>query len=197
MSDVVSPLAAFVFQHGALAGNILFRNVDEDEDGEVPGLTGEERAAMNRAEPMLRETWLGILNAGRDAFRRLAAGHPAQQEIDSYNKRKKKMWLDGEVKFKLAPDWRAECGIILHHWGADTYNMHVWVWTQVRHRHAAEVAIAGLQPVPWRNDHGSFIRTLGVPQEGEAYADIAGRAAEALWSLARPIADAIHAELDR
>ena len=94
----------------------------------------------------------------------------------------------------LVPGGRAECGILLSHDGEAEHHIFVWVWTQVRHRASAEAAIAELDPSPWRNHHGSFLLTLDAPKEGESYDDLAGRVADSLWALARPIAEAVAAE---
>ncbi len=191
MPETVSKLAAFVFAHGEMADEILFRDVEED--GEIPGLLPEEREAMERATPLLRETWIAILTACRQAMWEVAAGHPSAETLRTTRTRPNKMWENKEVKMPLVAGGRAECGFCLAHWGATEYQLHAWVWTQVRHRASAEAAINGLTPAPWRGDAGSFILSLGTPKEGERLVDIGARAAAALWTMARPIAEAIAA----
>lgn len=190
MPESVSKLAAFVFANGTMAEEILFRNLDEE--GEVPGLSAEEREAMNRVIPQLRATWIGILAACRQAALRLALDHPAVETLRSRKTQANKMWENGEVIMPLVAG-RATCGVALQTWGQPQYHLHVWVWTQVRPRAAAEVAVADLtlEPPIRRNDDGLFLRTLDAPREGEDYDAIGQRAAEALWAMARPIADAV------
>src|SRR5690606_27979436 len=79
MSKTVSKLAAFVFAHGEMAHQILFR--DTEEDGEVPGLRPEEREAIDRAAPILRETWIDLLSACREQVWKLAEGHAAAEVL--------------------------------------------------------------------------------------------------------------------
>ena len=195
MPETVSKLAAFVFAHGVMAAEILFRDVDEE--GEIPGLLAEEREAMERATPQLRETWVGILTACRQAIWKRATGHSAEEALRSLRTRPTTMWKNEEVKMPLVAGGRAECGAVLCHWDAAEYHLHVWVWTQVRHRATAESVIAGLEPAPWRNETGAFLITLDPPQAGESFDDIADRVANALWSLARPVAEAVKAEAER
>jgi hypothetical protein len=190
MADTVSKLAAFVFKNGPIAEEILFRDVEEE--GEIPGLLPEEREAMDRAEPLLRETWVGILTACREAVWATASGHPAAEVLRTRKTRASTIWDREEVHMPLVPS-RVNLGIALSHWGAPEYHVHVWVWTQVELRPLAEAAIAGLEPAPWRNEYGSLLLTLDTPREGESFTGIGERAAKALWGLARPIADAIAA----
>jgi len=190
MADTVSKLAAFVFENGAMADEIVFRDVEEE--GEIPGLLPEEREAMDRATPLLRATWIGILSACRQAVWNLAAGHPTEEALRSGKTQPNKMWEKRRVVMPLVPG-RANCGVALQTWGEPNYHLYVWVWTQVRPRPAAEGAVASLNPPPWRNEHGSFLMTLDGPREGEGYDEIGRRVAEALWLMARPIAEAVAA----
>ncbi len=190
MPDSVSKLAAFVFENGAMADEIVFRNVEEE--GEIPGLLPAEREAMDRATPLLRAAWIGILSSCRQAVWKLAAGHASEEALRSGKTQPNKMWEKSEVVMPLVPG-RANCGVTLKTWGAPKYHLYVWVWTQARPRPAAEAAIAHLNPQPWRNEHGSFLLTLDGPKEGEEYDAIGARVAEALWAMAKPIAEAVAA----
>ncbi len=188
MADPVSKLAAFVFENGPIADEILFRDVEEE--GEIPGLLTEEREAMQRAMPMLRGTWVGILTACREALWVEAAGHPALEALQSRKNWPKTIWKRREVHMPLVPG-KAAVGVALKHWGAAEYHLYIWVWTQVEVRALAEAALEGIEPAPWRNEYGSFLLTLDGPKEGESFAEIGKRTATALWKLARPAADAI------
>ena len=102
------------------------------------------------------------------------------------------MFENGEFSVPLVPG-RATAGVALEAWGAAEYHLYVWCWTQARYRKAAEAAVAGLNPVPWRNESGSFLLTLDGPKEGETYAAIGERTATALWAMARPVAEVVAA----
>lgn len=190
MEDRVSKMAAFVFENGALAQQIVFRHIESE--GEIPGVLDEERAAMQRALPLLKGEWLAILNACRQAIWAAAAGHPAAEALRSSVTQPNKMWEKGEIKMPLVPG-RADCGVALDLWGQPKFQLHLWVWTQARPRPAAEAAVAHLNPPPKKLDNGCFAITLVGPKEGEPYASIGARVAEALWSMAKPIAEAVAA----
>lgn len=191
MPESVSKLAAFVFANGEMASEILFRDVEEV--GEVPGLAPEEREAMTRVEPMLRDTWIGILTACRQAFWAQAYGHAAAEVLHSSKTQPNKMWEKGEVRMPLVAGGRAWCGITLEPWGAPAYHLYVWVWVQPRYRPAADTAVQGVNPAMWKNEKGSYLLTLETPQEGQSYEELADRVAAAAWTLARPIAEAVAA----
>lgn len=193
MTDTVSKLAAFVFKHGDMAQEVLFRDVEDD--GEIPGITAEERDAMSRAEPLLRETWIGILTACRQALWDVAADHPCAASMKTRKTQRNKMFENDEFQVPLVPG-KATAGVTLEPWGADEYKLHVWCWTQAKYRKTAEAAVAGLGVQPWRNDSGSFLLTLDGPHEDEAYSDIGKRVAAPLWAMARPVAEAVMAQLE-
>jgi hypothetical protein len=46
----------------------------------------------------------------------------------------------------------------------------------------------------WRQENGNFVLTLRAPGEGESYADVGARVADALWPLASAIGDAVLAD---
>jgi hypothetical protein len=192
MAETVSKLAAFVFAHGEMASEILFRDIDED--GEVPGVLPEEREVMERVEPMLRATWIGILSACREAVWKRAAGHPTELTLRTSKTQPNKMFENDAVKMPLVDNGCAWCGVELAAWGEPTYNLYVWVWTSPRFRPEAEAAVRGLLPGMWRNEKESFLITLDAPHQGDAYQDVGERVAEVLWTLARPIADAVLAK---
>jgi hypothetical protein len=193
MSDRVSKLAAFVFQHGELASEILFR--DLDDVGELPGIGAEEREAMNRVEPHLRETWIGVLSACRSAMWQRAKDHQALSSTMATGKTQDgKMWENGYVQLPLVDGWAAWCGVSLEPWGEPRYHLFAWVYTRARHRAAAEAAIAGKFPAMWRQENGNFVLTLAAPAEGETYAAVGARVADALWPLASAIGDAVRAD---
>lgn len=193
MPDTVSKIASFVFENGAMADQILFR--DLDVDGELPGLTPEEREAMNAAIPELRETWVTLLTACREAVWQQAEGHETEAKLRTGKTQAAKMWEKGHVKMPLLPGGAAECGVSLQCWeGSAKYQLHVWVWTQARIRPIAERALADHKPAPWQNEIGTFLLSLGTPEQGANIEALAEGAAAALWSMARPIAEAITAE---
>ncbi len=190
MPETVSKLAGFVFARGALAEAILFRNLEED--GEVPGVTSDERSAMNEAVGLLRDEWLALLHACRAAVLERAEGHHAYPTLlASMGRRDSTLWKKGELWMPLVARNRANCGVGIAAGPEGPYRLFVWVWTQARLRQRARDAIAPLSPQPKRNEQGSFVLSIGTPEEGHRYADWAGRAAEKLWSMAEPIADAI------
>lgn len=192
MAEAVSKLAAFVFAHGEMASEILFHDVDEE--GELPGLLPEEREVITRVMPTLRATWIDILTACREAMWKRASGHACDAPMHTGKTQASKMFENGEVRLPLLGNNAAFCGIVLEPWGKPQYHIYVWVWTAPRHRLAAEAAAEGVKavhPGMWRNENQSFLLTLDAPQEGESYDAVADRAADALWSLARPIVDAV------
>lgn len=193
MADTVSEIAAFVFEKGALADQILFRNLEED--GELPGVTVAEREAMNAVIPEVRDTWISLLSACRAALWRRAAGHPTEAILQTRRTQNDKMWTKHEVKMPLIRDGAAECGIALECWEPSTqYQLHAWVWTQPKVRAAAESAVTLLNPAPWRNTYGSFLLTIkDTPKAGARIEALAEAAAGELWSMAKPIAEAIEA----
>ena len=192
MSGKVSKIAAFVFQSGDIANQVIF-HVYETE-GELPGVSSAERKVMERIKPQVEDAWFGILDAARQALWQLADGHAALPALRSAKSQRKTIVACGEVKMTLLPN-QAWCGVrLMPTEGLDEQVLVVWVWTQVAHRMAAEQAVATLDPAPTRSQQGSFVRILGTPVEGQTYEELGQRAAEALWKMARPIADAIRAQ---
>lgn len=195
MPVTVSKIAAFVFKNGAMAKQILFYDQGNDGDGDLPGLLPEERKALSAVEPELNATWVSLLTACRAALWRRAAGHSTEPSLRSKATRPGTMWTKGEVKMPLLPNGAAWCGIALEVWGTSTtYQLHAWVWTQPTHRSAAATAIAGVTPAPWQNIYGSYLISMKTPEAGDNIEALGEAAAEALWSMARPIAEAITAE---
>jgi hypothetical protein len=188
MSETVSKLAAFVFQHGAMSWEIVFRDVQSE--GELPGLRAEEREAIERAKPHLRETWIGILSACREAFWAVAADHECASQVVLRKTQALKMYETGAFSMTLVKGDRATAGVTLDAWDdAPSYHLYPWCWTQVRYRAVARAAVAHLD-AQW-NDRGVVWLTLDPPREGESYEAVGARTATALWSLARPIAEAV------
>lgn len=195
MNDQVSKIAAFVFQHGELASEILMRNLDDD--GEIPGIQPEEREAMERMIPHLRDTWIGILTECRKALWERSKGHASAAVMLTGKTQDEKMWENGAVQLPIVEGWSASCGVTLEPWGEAKYHLYVWVWTRARHRPAAESAIASHTPAPWRSESGNFHLTLPAPDEGETFQAVGARVADALWPLAAKIADAVRADKAR
>lgn len=186
MSKAVSKLAAFVFERGDMADEILFR--DLDAKGELPGVTYEERNAIERAMPHLRETWIDILSECRAAFWKRCANHACEPATRTLQTRPNNMFEKGSFQVPLLPkDQTNIAGVALATWGKPHYSLYVWCSTQARYRATAEVAVEGLGVS--KNDNGLLWLRLDAPKEGETYEDIGARVAEKLWLLARPIAE--------
>jgi len=176
---------AFVLRHGEVAREVLFRDVQEE--GELPGVTAAERAAVERVEPHLREEWVAILSACREGLWRQVAGHPAASNLRKSRTRASTMWRHDRVEMPLLAGWKATCGVTLRPWGAATHKLYLWVWTQKGLQSIAASAVEGKIEGLWRSSSGSFFLTLEPPQEGESFNAIGERVGVALWSLARPI----------
>jgi hypothetical protein len=195
MPKTVSKIAAFVFENGAMAEQILFR--DLEKDGELPGVSSKERAAMSAVEPELRETWVSILSACRQALLRRAHEHLAESALRSKSCTPSTMWEHNHVQMVLSSDELAYCGVSLEvQPGRTQYQLFAWILPD-KHWHTAVNAVAKLVPEPdWEGSTKSdraLVLPLKTPKEGDNIEDLAEAAAEALWSMARPIAEAIEA----
>lgn len=193
MAETLSKIAAFVFENGSMAQQILFR--DLDDEGELPGLSPEEREAMSAVVPELRDTWVSLLTACRAALWRRAAGHATEAILQTPKTLAGTMWKKGGVTMPLLANNQASCGLVIEVCAPSTqYQLDAWVWTQPMHRAAADGAVSALTQAPWRSEYGSYVLTLPPLKEGDNIEALAEAAAAALWSMARPIADAITAE---
>jgi len=182
MSGTVSAVAAWVFQHGAMAEEVVFREVDEE--GELPGIREEEREAIAALLPELRATWVGVLRAAREAVWALSKGHACHRALRKGVNRDETIWARGYVSMPAGQGLSA--GVSLDNWGEDVYYLHAWLWVAPERRAEVEEALRDLDPAPWRNEHGSFLLTVDAPREGERWEDAGRRAAEALWRMLRP-----------
>lgn len=190
MPDRVSPLAAFVFQHGDIDCEILFRDVEAD--GELPGITLAERAAIEAVMPQLEAEWVAILSACRDALLEKAAGHRIAPMLRKHMQRASTLWQNKTVRMFLLPNQRALCGVALSPWGTERHELFTFVWMHPDVVPLAEAAMEGVAvPGLWRNELGSYLVTLDAPKSGEPYTDIAARVADAMWPFVRPIAEAL------
>jgi hypothetical protein len=186
MADAVGRIPAFVYGQGALAEEIIFRDIDAH--GEVPGITPSERRAMAAAAPTVKETTRAVLAACREALWRRAANHPCSEALRKRPTADTVMADEGEVHLPLTPDGTALCGIALTAWGEPTYRLYLWIWVHPAAR--PRLAEAG-RPVPETLDYaepGAYTRTLDAPHEGERYTEIGARVADALWEMAGPTA---------
>jgi hypothetical protein len=190
MAETVSKIAAFVFENGAMAQQILFR--DLDNEGELPGLTPEDRQAMSAVVPELRDTWVSLLTACRVALWRRASGHATDAILQKGKTQDGKMWQKREVRMPLLPGGAAECWISLGLEGTSTkYQLHAGVWIKPVYRPVAAAAMSSLTPAPRQDSSGSYLKSLVTPQEGDSIESLAEQAAEALWSMAKPVAEAV------
>jgi len=188
--DKVSKIAAFVFENGAMAQEILFRDLEEED--EVPGLSEGERSAMDDVAQDLLEDWVNILSACREAVWKKASGHPLESVLRQHRTQTRTMKDREHVEMRLDPERRATCGVSLQVWDdQDQYRVHVWVWTQAKYRDLAQDAVTGIEPAPGNDGEGSLTQTVLTPKEGQLYSDIAEQAAKDLWALARPVGEAI------
>ena len=185
MADAISDVAAFVIRNGAMAEALLFGD-------EIPGLTVTERDALNRVESHLEQTWVGLLDACREALWVQAKGHRLRRMMGRSRNRKSTIWNNEEVACPLVlrTSWEASCGISLKVWEGDPrFILRTWCWTQARHRQTARDATRGVEGVRWNgSSHWSVVQ---VPAEGDRYADLAEKAAANLWEYARPIGEAV------
>ena len=183
MTQTISSTAAWVFQHGAMAEEIVFRDVNEE--GELPGITLDERAAIDAMIPELRNTWIGVLTAARAALWRLSKGHRCHKNLQRFVNRDETIWSRGYVSASPGPGLSA--GVSLDAWGEPTYHLFVWLWVDPSKRADVEDALRDHHPTPWRNEHGSFLLTLPAPHEGETFQAAGERAAEALWGMVQRV----------
>jgi hypothetical protein len=186
MKPVVSPIAAWVFAHGATAEEIVFR--DLESEGELPGVTADERAAMDALIPEFRATWLGVLKAARETVWVLSSKSPCNATLRRSANRDETIWFRGYVAMPAGPGLSA--GVSLDAWGGDRYHLFVWLWVSPERQAEVEDALRDHQPTPWRNEHRSFMLTLDAPREGESWHAAGQRAGEALWGMVRAVVSA-------
>lgn len=186
MADVVGRIPAFVYEHGALAEEIILR--DPAAHGEVPGITPSERRAMAGVAPLVRETTRAILAACREALWQRATHHPCAAALRKRPTTDEVLAGSGEMHLPLTPDGTAVCGIALKALGEPTCHLYLWIWVHPAAR--PRLAEAG-RPVPEALDYaepGAYSRALDAPREGERYTEVAARVAEALWEMVEPTA---------
>ncbi|MCK6546336.1 hypothetical protein L6R52_10845 [Myxococcota bacterium] len=188
----IHKLTAFVLENGAMAEKIIFHDVDE-EGRDLPGITLEERQTITRVLPRINQDWLALLLAARQSLWDLAKGHPVFGTLQKKRARDATIKKDDELWMNLVDGDRANCGIYLHAQG-DAYVFGAWVWAAKKFQPVAEKALEHLDPRPAANAEGTFIRRLPLPREGETYEAVGQRAAQHLWEMARPVADAILAQ---
>jgi hypothetical protein len=111
MADAVGRIPAFVYGQGALAEEIIFRDIVAH--GEVPGISPSERRAMAAAAPLVKETTRSVLAACREALWRRAADHMCAEALRKRPTTDTVMADEGEVHLPLAPDGTAACGVAL------------------------------------------------------------------------------------
>jgi len=189
MSAEVSKVAAFVMENGSIAEQVLF---GEDE---LPGLTSEEQNAIDKVQSHLEETWVALLSTFRTSLWALldGEGHPFAITAKMTKNRSTTIWAKKQVEMPLVVNssWETSCGATLGvPDGLDEFRLYVWCWTQAKHRQVARDSVQGLKDVHW--DGEWHWKDLGVPKEGETYAQIGDRAAGALWEFAKPIAEAVY-----
>lgn len=186
---VVSDVAAFVMDNGALAEELLFG------DTELPGLSKAEHAAIERVEDHLEHTWLGILCASREAVWSMAGGRSKLgKALRTRKRRDATIWKRDGVEMPLVvdPSWRATCGVSLEVWAPNPrYALRAWVWTQAGFRDAARDATRGIPKLKVHGNGPLQWLDFGTPKAGDRYEDLARTAAEGLWSLAQPIGTAV------
>jgi hypothetical protein len=183
MTPTVSPIAAWVFAHGATAEEIVFRDVEAD--GELPGIIADERAAMDAVIAELRRTWLGVLKGARETVWTLSANSPCRAALRRSVNRDETIWSRRYVAMSPGPGLSA--GVSLSAWGEDRYHLFVWLWVAPERQAEVEHALRDHQPTPWRNEHRSFLLTLDAPREGETWQAAGKRAGEALWGMVREV----------
>lgn len=185
--DRVSDIAAFVFENGSIAEELLF-----GDDLELLNLTDAQRAALDGVNEHLESTWVGLLSACRARFWERSAGHTVATTVRKSQKRPATIWRDKAVGWPLVarPRWEATSGFSLQIWGgSERYHLYAWCWTQAKHAQAVSEAVEALPDVKG-HDSRHWV-DLGVPREGDRFDDLANRAADALWNLCRPTADTI------
>jgi hypothetical protein len=185
--DRVSDIFGFVLEHGPLADEILF------SEPPLPGLTEAEREAIAKVQRHLEQSWIGLLSACREALWAVAAGHPCAEAMQQQRVRPLAMYERRSFHVWLVSG-QALCCAGLDSWGRPHHHVRVWVWTRANHHPLAERAVAGLELPVWRNENRSFVLDLDTPKAGERFADIGQQTAEALWTFARPIAEAVRAD---
>jgi hypothetical protein len=183
MTPSVSPIAAWVFAHGATAEEIVFRDVESE--GELPGISTDERAAMDALIPELRAIWLGVLKAARETVWALSATSPCNAALRRSVNRDETIWSRGYVAMSAGTG--LSVGVSLDPWGEDQYHLFVWLWVAPERQAEVEDALRDHQPTPWRNEHRSFLLTLDAPREGEPWQAAGQRAGEALWGMLRAV----------
>jgi len=181
----VSDVAAFVMKNGELAEELLF---GEDE---LPGLTPAERAALERVDGHLEEVWTDILVGCREAAWKLSGRTALGKTMQLSPNRRSRIWDKGvEMPLVTGRSWEASCGFNLEVWGGEThYALRGWVWTQARYREVARGAVASVKGLHW--DGRIHWLVFGTPKAGDTYEDLATTAAQGLWSIARPIGNAV------
>ena len=185
--SAVSDVAAFVMDNGALAEELLFGDTD------LPGVSDPERAAIERVQDHLEETWCGILIGCRDALWKQAGGRSKLgKTLRLSPARRSTIWSNDQVEMPLVrgKSSQATCGFLLAVWAPNPrYALRGWVWTQAGFRDVARDAAHGLPGV--QGDGLIHWRDFGTPKTGDRYEDLAQTAAEGLWSLAEPIGTAV------
>jgi hypothetical protein len=184
MSQTISSTAAWVFQHGAMAHEILFRDVEEE--GELPGITIDERATIEAMIPELRSTWIGVLTAARSALWRLSEGHRSHKYLQrSVHNQDGTIWAQGY--FSASPGPGLIAGVSLEVWDDPTYNLYVWLEVDPSRRGEVEVALGDHEPNPVFDEDGTVFLTLPAPHEGETFQAAGERAAAALWGMVQRV----------
>lgn len=190
----ITPLDAFVFQHGDTALELLLHG--PHDDGEIPGVTPDERAAMAAIEPRLRHTWVGMLSACRDAIWHEARGDKnAQAAMEKSWNRPKTIWQRRHVAMTL---WhrRASLGVSLADWGQGHLQLWPWVWVDAEYHAAVDLKLNGLDhPALWtrnpRDKNGTYLLNPVVPQVGDAWTDLAAEVARRVWPIASLVRTAV------
>ncbi len=183
----VSDVAAFVMANGSLAEELL-RGEDE-----LPGISKEEREALDRVMDHLEETWTDILLECRGTLWKLSSRTALGKTLRQSPNRRSRIWERGvEMPLVVGRSWEASCGFNLEVWeGNPKYALRGWVWTQARYRDAARNAVAGVKGLYW-NGRTHWL-DFGTPKAGESFSAMAAEAAQGLWVITRPIGEAVHA----
>jgi hypothetical protein len=188
--EVVSKAFAFVLENGELTESILFATE------EIPELKPEEREAIELVTPHVRDSYVDLLLACRQAFLSAAGDAKNRATLEKNKSRRDTIWerTSTDVPLLIRNAWEAWVTFALWKTAEDGNPIKLFANIRTQRRHFPLLStFAQERNLDLRNAECSCRLGRILPKEGDSFAKLASQLAAEAWPIASELYDRITA----